>query len=92
MEGRWQSLRIGDRVRYIRIPGQSVPGYYMHEDTRRLFERLIEERVVITIASIDDFGTPWARCFVDEADASFEELAIVDADDTWELVSEGHTP
>jgi hypothetical protein len=84
-----RNLLVGDRIRIVRIPGADVQGYYLHEDTRRLYERLIAKRTALRVYKIDKEGLPWIRCrFKNEAgECEYHFLAV--NDDSWELVSSG---
>src|SRR5262245_45751193 len=89
MAERWRKLRVGDRVRYLRVPGENVLGYSMTKDTRRFFKILIAKRKVLTINCIDEWKSPWAEIRFKNKAGKFEHhfLAVHDADDDWELVS-----
>jgi hypothetical protein len=89
MGERWRKLRVGDCVRYVQMPGGNVPGYYLHKDTRRLFKRLIAKRTILRIKRIDEWRQPWTEIrFKNKAGRrEHHSLAVVDADDDWELVS-----
>jgi hypothetical protein len=52
-------LRVGDRIRIIGIPGEGVPGYFLHADTKRAFMKLIARGRSVRICRIDEFGHPW---------------------------------
>src|SRR5262249_11493146 len=43
-------VRVGDRIRIIGIPGDGVPGYYLHRDTKRVFKKLIGRGRSVRIA------------------------------------------
>jgi uncharacterized protein (DUF433 family) len=84
-----RDLRIGDRIRIVRAPGADVPGYYLHEETRLLYERLIAKRTTLRIYKIDKDNLPWVRyrCKDQEGEWEYHFLAI--KDEVWELVSRG---
>jgi hypothetical protein len=74
----WRALRVGDRVRIVRLPGDfDRPGYHVTEETVAAYCSLVETGRVLTIAEIDEFGRPWTEGF--EADDSWERYA---ADET----------
>jgi hypothetical protein len=81
------SLRVGDRIRILAIPGKDVAGYCLLEDTRDLFERLVTGRIVLKIYEIDEWGRPWVRCR--SGNSACDEYLAIDDYDTWELVTEG---
>jgi hypothetical protein len=40
----WQDLRVGDRIRIVRMPYDAVtPGYTIMPETRRLFKRCLTD-------------------------------------------------
>ena len=58
----WSGLKVGDRVRVVRMPpGCDEPGYVLHPDTRRLYMRLIARGRSLRVAKIDEFGVPWVH-------------------------------
>jgi hypothetical protein len=87
MDERFRTLRVGDRIRILAVPGQGLPGFYLHEDTRKLFERLVGEQTILQVYRIDEWGLPWVKCcFADVPEECQDDLAI-DEFDVWELVS-----
>ena len=59
----WKDLRIGDRVRFVRMPWDAhAVGYYFATDTRRLFEKLIGPGRPARVFRIDEYGLLWIRC------------------------------
>jgi hypothetical protein len=83
----WRELRVGDRIRVVRMPsGVDAPGYIFHRDTRRLYKRLIERRRSLRICRIDDWGLPWIRCQFKRKDGRWEYHSLAVNDDSWVLV------
>ncbi len=84
---RADGLRIGDRIRIVRLPGIGVEGYYLHPDTRRVFRKLIERRTAVRIARIEH-GMPWYDCRFRKTKGSWEShsLAVCELDNNWVLV------
>jgi hypothetical protein len=59
----WRDLRVGDLIRLTSMPEEfSQPGYFLHRDTRRVYQRLINRRRPLRIYMHDEFGRPWIRC------------------------------
>lgn len=83
----WRDLRVGDCIRIACLPEKfSRPGYLLHEDTRQLYEHLIAERAVLTVARIDDWGMPWIE-YVWHTDAGEEHHSLMVNHDSLERVS-----
>jgi hypothetical protein len=56
----WRSLRVGDRIRFVRVPKEfDRPDFVVQPDTRRLFELLVQRGRAHRIAWIDDWGVPY---------------------------------
>ena len=56
----WRTLRVGERIRIVRVPIEfGQPGYFVDPDTRRLFELLVQRGRSHRIAWIDDSGLPY---------------------------------
>src|SRR5262245_2211693 len=80
----WRGLRVGDRIRIVRLPsGIDAPGYVFPRETRRCFERLIAGRRAHRVAMIDDGGLPWiwTRSVDRWGRTIWESLAV--NDDSW---------
>jgi hypothetical protein len=62
-----KKLRIGDRVRLLRVPEADLRQReeQKHEDiesdliTANVIERIIREDPIVTIDEIDEYGRPW---------------------------------
>lgn len=56
----WRTLRVGERIRFVRVPAEfDRPGYVVARDTRRLFEHLVRRGRSHRIAWIDAWGLPY---------------------------------
>jgi hypothetical protein len=87
MEEAWRALRIGDRIRIVRMPsGVDAPGYTFHPDTRRLYKRLIARRRSLRICRIDAWELPWIHCRFKRKDGRWEYHSLAVNDDSWVLV------
>jgi hypothetical protein len=78
-------LRIGDWIMITGVPGTGVPNYYIHRDTKRVFEKLVARNRPVRIREIDEFGAPWYMCRFKKPDGTYEAhfLAISDSEDNW---------
>lgn len=86
MRWHYRELRVGDRVRILAVPGRDVPGYWLHDDTRRLLEQLISRRVPLRVYRVDEWGLPWVRHrFKNEGRWEYHSLSL-DEFDEWERV------
>jgi hypothetical protein len=81
-------LSVGDRIRINGLPGEGVPDYYLHRDTKRVFKRLIARGRSVRISRIDEYGTPWYTCCFRRKDGrwGWNFLAVCDLDNNWVLV------
>jgi hypothetical protein len=62
MRNDWKSLRVGDRVRILRLPTLwNHPNYHVDPSTRRLYRRLIARKRLVRVFRIDEFGQPWIQ-------------------------------
>jgi hypothetical protein len=81
----WSGLAVGDRIRMFRMPTEfSETNYYLHEDTRLLYEHLISTGARLTINNIDESGLPWVDYLWVREREGFHSLAI--NHDGWERV------
>ncbi len=85
-------LKVGDRIRLLRVPQgdldqrarelrDGVEGAGWTADT---IERIIDQDPVVTISSIDEYGSPWFECELMSAggEIEFHSIAIME-DESW---------
>jgi hypothetical protein len=68
----WNSLAVGDQVRVVHFP--TFLGT-THDETRLVYEQLVDRRVVLTVDRIDEDGHPWVE-FFDEPTKEYHYLMI----------------
>ena len=85
----WRSLRIGDRIRIIHIPGEFLQvGYMFHDDTRALYEHLIDRGEILTVDEFCEQGIPWISYDQTMSDGEILYHSLAVNDDSWELVTD----
>ena len=85
MTAPWKSLRVGDRVRIVRIPGGADgPGCVYPAETRALHQRLIASARSVPVDNIDEYGTPWISCSFKHEDGKWHHHLLAMNDDSWE--------
>jgi hypothetical protein len=58
----WQTLRIGDRIRLVEMPPEFFrPGYFIHRDTLRAYQRLLARGRPLRVDEIDAWGLPYVH-------------------------------
>jgi hypothetical protein len=87
MKDDWRKLRVGDRIRFVSIPAEFLrPGYRVHRDTLRVYQRLIDRRRPVRVASLEAWGkwpAPWIRCQFRRKDGSIEYHWLMINHDGW---------
>jgi hypothetical protein len=84
MDESWRHLRVGDRIRIVRMPSDATThGYTFLRDTRRLYQMLIARRRPLRIHEVDEWGLPWIRCRFRLRNGSWEHHCLVVNDDSW---------
>jgi len=88
MNERWRKLRVGDRIRIVRMPSEtSMDGYKLPRDTRRLYKLLIARKKVLHIHEIDKrWKLPWVWCRLRQKNGRLEQHLLAVNDDSWEPV------
>jgi hypothetical protein len=78
-------LKLGDRIRITRVPGEGVPGYFIHRDTVYVYKKLIVRGRSVRIRRIDEYGSPWYICRFKTRRGAWEThyLAVYDSDNNW---------
>ena len=80
----WRRLRIGDRIRLVHMPTDfSRPGYSVHRDTRRVYQRIIDRQRSVRICQLDEFGMPWIHCRFRRKDGRIEYHWLLINHDGW---------
>ena len=84
----WRNLRVGDRIRIVRVPSEfSRLGYTVHPSTVRLYRLLVKRGRSLRIAEwMGDM--PWIHCRVrrKNGEMEFHYLGINRTEDSWVLV------
>jgi hypothetical protein len=89
----WRDLRLGDRVRIVRLPsGVDEPGYTFLPPTRRLYERLIAGGRTFRIREIDQWGYPRIPIRVRRKSGAIEHHTLALCDDSWVRVQDEGGP
>jgi len=80
----WRDLRVGDRIRIVRMPSDAdTPGYSFFPETRRLYQKLIARRRSVRVFRIDEYGLPWIQCRFRRKNGSWEHHTLAVNDDSW---------
>ena len=88
MDEPWRSLKVGDRIRLVRMPSEfALPGYYLHPDTRQAYQTLIDRRRPVRIAKIDEWGIPWINFQIRLPNGSWECHSLDFNHDGWVRVT-----
>lgn len=83
----WKPLRVGDRVRFVRVPTfQGVVGGGLMPETLRLYKRLIRRGRPSRVFQIDENGLPWIRCQFRRKNGGWEHHWLAINDDSWVVV------
>ena len=85
-------LRVGDRVRLLAVPAADLAqrtreirdGLDDAGCTADTIERILAEQPIVTISSIDEYGSPWFEVELrqDDGEIAYHSIAIMD-DDSW---------
>lgn len=80
-------MRVGDRVRIVRLPHYANDSNKSFRDeTRSLYERLIARGRSLRVYEVDKEGLPWVNCRLKQADGTIESHYLALNDDSWILV------
>ena len=83
----WQNLRVGDRIRIVRMPYENNPEYWLHDETKDVYAKLIALRRVLRIYEIDKTNLPWVKFRLTDDSGGYHYHFLAVNDDSWELVS-----
>jgi hypothetical protein len=81
----WRDLRVGDRIRIVRMPSKAaLEGYVLPRDTRRLYKLLIARNRPLRIYEIDKrWRLPWVQCRFRMKNGKWEYHYLAVNDDSW---------
>ena len=80
----WTALRVGDRVRVVRLPlFQGIRGAGLLPETRRLYRKLITRSRPSRVFQIDEYGVPWIYCKFRRKSGKWEMHWLAINDDSW---------
>ena len=83
----WRGLRVGDRIRIVRMPWDAdAPGYTFPPDLRRVYRRLIARRRPLRVCEIDGQGLPCVRFRFRGRGGSWRRHWLAIADESWARV------
>jgi hypothetical protein len=82
-----QTLKIGDRVRFISIPEEwNQPGYGIHRESISFMKRMIKRTSPLRVTVIDEFGTPWVSAItIERGKRNYHRWAITE-ETGWRMV------
>src|SRR5690242_18441891 len=76
-------LKVGDRVRVVRLPpAWASPGYRVPASTRRVYKLMISRRRAVRIDQVDDWGA-WVRLVVRGRGGRIEHHHVTLDDGCW---------
>jgi hypothetical protein len=81
----WRKLRVGDRIRIVRMPSyEALEGNTLHRDTRRLYRMLIARNRPLRVYEIDArWRLPWIKCKFRMKTGRWEYHYLAVNDDSW---------
>jgi hypothetical protein len=84
MKEPWRNLKVGDRVRIARLPSrESLDGYVLPADTRRIYRLLMKRKRILEIDEIDKrWRLPWIK-FTLKTEDGLEHHWLALNDDSW---------
>ena len=88
-------LRVGDRIRLLAVPAADLAqrarelrgGLDDAGSTADTIERILVEQPIVTISTIDEYGSPWFEVeLAQDGETEYHSITIMD-DDSWEHFS-----
>ncbi len=80
----WKRLRVGDRVRFVRVPVfDGKRGGGLQPETLRLYKKLIARGRPQRVFQIDEYGLPWIACRFRRRGSKWESHWLAINDDSW---------
>jgi len=68
-----RQLRVGDRVRFVRLPDEwSRPNYWVHDESVEFMMVLIERGRSSRVCKVDEDGYPWIEARVRKSDGAID--------------------
>jgi len=80
----WRELRVGDRIRIVKLPSYPPASWFKKfPETRRLDRKLIARNRAVKVYQIDKFGVPWICCVFRDKRTGWECHFLAVDDDSW---------
>jgi hypothetical protein len=78
-------LKVGDKIRIVAIPGEGIPNYTLHRDTRSVYKKIIARKRSVRIYEIDEYNQPWYAVKFYRKNGKWEHhiLAVMEDDTNW---------
>jgi hypothetical protein len=57
----WRRLRVGDRIRLLRLPTDFFDWRSLHRETKEAYRYLLNRRTPLRVFQIDEYGFPWVE-------------------------------
>ena len=84
---KWRTLKTGDCVKVVGLPGEfSQDQYTLHDETRAVYLHLIESGQKLFISRIDDDGYPWTEFTIEGQNGTPEHHYLLLNHDGLELI------
>jgi hypothetical protein len=85
---RANKLRVGDRIRIVRLPGVGIAGYHLHPETKRAYRKLVSRGRSLRVCKIDQDGLAWYNFRIKRNNGSWQyhSMCVTPEDDNWVTV------
>lgn len=80
-----KNLKIGDKIKILSIP-EPHDNYYLHRETRDIYEKIIKRNKPVKIYDIDKDGIPWFYCKFKKKDGTWHHHYLSVDCDNWKKI------
>jgi hypothetical protein len=80
-----KELKVGDKIRIIKIPGEDDPDFFLDHESRLAYEQLIMRGRSLRVFEIDESGFPHCNFRFRKEDGSWQwhTIIITELDNNW---------
>jgi hypothetical protein len=87
----WQTLQVGDRIRFVSMP-TGFSSNNCQEETLEAYRTLIARRHPVRVSKLDELNMPWIQFRVQQSNGRWDHHSLLINHDGWVRVRSRQIP